>query len=81
MSRVLLLLAASVIAAGCDKTGPERWKSMAGQPRGEQQLQMDAAACRNQARLIIAASAAATFGEAYGDCMMARGWQFMGRDD
>ncbi len=80
MSRSLFILAASIFASGCDKTGPERWKSMTGERRPQAQLEMDAAACRNQARLIIAASAAATFGEAYGDCMTARGWQFMGRD-
>ena len=79
MSRVLLLLVASIIASGCDKTGPERWKSMTG-PRSIDLLEMDAAACRNQARLIIAANAGATFGETYGDCMTSRGWRYMGRD-
>jgi hypothetical protein len=71
----LIMLAALAAVTGCAANGPPPLAGHRSKGHTIEGMQADAAACRNQARMIVGSNAYAYFWDAYTDCMLGKGYE------
>jgi predicted secreted protein len=71
-----ILLTMALAGCAVDQPGSEQWHR---DGSSQAMLEMDAADCRNQGRLVAGTNAFVSFAQVYTDCMRARGWEYRGK--